>query len=147
LKERGLAAEAAAWDDPGVEWAAYDLAVLRSAWDYHARLDDFLAWARSVPRLANPAAAVEWNTDKRYLRDLAAAGVPVVPTTWVEPGGAWTPPAEGLVVVKPAVSAGGLDSGRYDLSIGQDVGHAKQTSHAQREDLRGRAAGMVLGSS
>ena len=34
---------------------------------------------RRVPRLANPADIVGWNTDKRYLRELAAAGIPVTP--------------------------------------------------------------------
>jgi glutathione synthase/RimK-type ligase-like ATP-grasp enzyme len=113
LKERGVQAEAAAWDDPAVDWAGYDLAVLRSTWDYATRLGEFLAWARRVPRLANPVAAVEWNTDKRYLRELAAAGVPTTPTTWVEPGGTWEPADDGPLVVKPSVSAGSIDSGRY----------------------------------
>jgi hypothetical protein len=76
LTERGIQAEAAVWDDPAVDWAAFDLAVIRSTWDYHGKLGDFLAWVRRVPRLANPATAVEWNTDKRYLRELAAAGIP-----------------------------------------------------------------------
>lgn len=114
LKERGIQAEAAAWDDPAVDWAGYDLAVLRSTWDYATRLGEFLAWARRVPRLANPVAAVEWNTDKRYLRELAAAGVPTVSTTWVEPGAdAWAAPTDGPIVVKPSISAGSIDSGRY----------------------------------
>lgn len=114
LGGRGVRVEAAVWDDPAVDWAAYDLAVIRSTWDYATRRDEFLAWARQVPRLANPAAAVEWNTDKRYLRELAAAGVRTVHTDWVEPGADWAADAgTGTVVVKPAVSAGGLDSGRY----------------------------------
>ena len=53
----------------------YDLVVLRSPWDYAPRRDEFVAWAASVPRLANPAGVVDWNTDKRYLAELAAAGV------------------------------------------------------------------------
>src|SRR3712207_4018119 len=102
LKERGLRAEPAVWDAPAVDWAAFDLAVLRSTWDYYQRRADFLAWAETVPRLLNPAAVLRWNTDKRYLRDLAAAGVPIVPTDWVEPGaGAWTATTDIMVVIKP----------------------------------------------
>jgi hypothetical protein len=111
-----VAVEPAVWDDPSVDWAVYDVAVVRSTWDYYPRRDDFLAWAARVPRLANPAPVLAWNTDKRYLCDLASAGVPVVPTTWIEPGELWTPPSTGEVVVKPAVSGGGVDTGRYDLS-------------------------------
>jgi hypothetical protein len=116
LKDRGITAEPAVWDDPDVDWAAYDLAVIRSTWDYYPRRAEFLAWAQRVPRLANPPAVLAWNTDKRYLRELAVAGVPTTPTTWIEPGQEWTPPAEGEVVVKPAISGGGLDTGRYDLT-------------------------------
>ena len=130
LKERGVQVEAAVWDDPDVDWAAYDLAVVRSTWDYYPRREEFLAWARRVPRLANPAAVLEWNTDKRYLRGLAAAGVATAPTTWVEPGAAWTPADAGEVVVKPAVSGGGNDTGRYDLADAEErrlaVAHARR---------------------
>ena len=116
LASHGIAAEPAVWDDPTVDWAAYDLAVLRSPWDYPARREEFLAWAARVPRLANPADVVAWNTDKRYLVDLATAGVPVVPTTWLDPGTPWTPPETGRIVLKPAVGAGSIDAGQYDCA-------------------------------
>lgn len=121
----GLDAEWRVWDDAAVEWASYDLVVVRSTYDYVPRRDDFTVWAASVPRLANPAGVLAWNTDKTYLRELAAAGVPVVPTWWLEPDGAgveagWPPgdwpAADGVVpdaVVKPAVSTGGQDTTRY----------------------------------
>lgn len=108
LRARGVDAEPAVWDDPAVDWAAYDLAVVRSAWDYAASRDEFVAWARSVPRLLNPADVIDWNTDKRYLGSLPRA----VATQFVEPGDLWKPPA-GEFVVKPAVSAGSRDTARY----------------------------------
>ncbi|MEU7871588.1 hypothetical protein [Dactylosporangium sp. NPDC049140] len=116
LAAQGVTAEPVAWDAPGVDWAAYDLAVVRNTWDYAKRRAEFVTWARSVPRLANPAKVIEWNTDKRYLRELAAAGIPIVPTTWVEPGDAFVPEGSGEIVIKPAVSAGSIDTGRYDLA-------------------------------
>jgi hypothetical protein len=124
LATRGVTVDPVPWDAPGVDWTAYPLAVLRSPWDYTGRRDAFLAWARSVPHLANPADVVAWNTDKRYLRELAAAGLPVVATSWVEPGRTWEPPGAGHWVVKPAVSAGGRDTGRYDLPRERDVAEA-----------------------
>ncbi len=102
----------ACWDDPSVDWAAFDVAIVRSTWNYHDHLDAFLAWARAtsrVTRLVNPVATLEWNTDKRYLADLAAAGLPVVPTTFVESGGTADDavvPLDGHLVVKPSVGAG-----------------------------------------
>lgn len=102
-----------AWDNPDVDWAAFDVAVLRSTWNYHDKLDEFLAWARAVSRvtrLVNPVKTVLWNTDKRYLADLAAAGFPVVPTTFVAPGEPLPAqpvvPLDGHLVVKPSVGAG-----------------------------------------
>jgi hypothetical protein len=117
LAQRGIEAVPATWDDPAVDWSAFDLVVLRSTWDYAPRRDEFVAWARRVPTLANRAEVVAWNTDKAYLRELAAAGVPVVPTQWLRPGDeSWQPRTDGEVVVKPAVSAGSLDTGRYQLA-------------------------------
>jgi glutathione synthase/RimK-type ligase-like ATP-grasp enzyme len=122
LAALGANAEPVVWDDPQADWAAYALTVIRSTWDYHQRRPEYVAWARSVPRLCNPAHVVEWNTDKTYLRDLVAAGVPVVPTAWVSGGSLsdvldehrWTD-----VVVKPTVSAGArntlhVTAGRLD---------------------------------
>jgi glutathione synthase/RimK-type ligase-like ATP-grasp enzyme len=116
LADRGIHAAAAVWDDPTVDWASFDLVVLRSSWDYAPRRSEFVAWARSVPRLVNPADVVTWNTDKSYLVDVAAHGVPVVDTRWIAPGDQWKPPDAGEWVVKPAVSAGSKDTGRYDLA-------------------------------
>lgn len=126
LEQAGVAVTVAVWDDPAVDWAAFDLVVLRNPWDYAPRRDEFVAWARSVPRLANSADVVAWNTDKRYLRELAAGhadgarsgkqGVPTVPTTWVAPGEAWSAPEGGEWVVKPAISAGSKDTGRYNCA-------------------------------
>lgn len=117
LRSLGVDVETPVWDDPAVDWPGFDLVVLRNPWDYARRREQFLAWAHAVPRLLNPAKVVEWNTDKVYLRELAAAGLPVVPTTWLTPD---EPPAElprrGEYVVKPSVSAGSADTGRYDLA-------------------------------
>ncbi|MBW6433996.1 hypothetical protein KZ829_09630 [Actinoplanes hulinensis] len=136
LRERGVAVDAVRWDDPVADWAAYDLAVLRSPWDYTARRDEFVDWAASVPRLANPADIVAWNTDKRYLSELETAGVPIIPTTFVGPGDDWTPPAEGQWVVKPTVSAGSQDTARYTLPGQADLAAA----HVERLTTAGRTA-------
>ncbi|MGR7002077.1 ATP-grasp domain-containing protein [Yinghuangia aomiensis] len=116
LAARGIAAEPAVWNDRSVDWDVYDLAIIRSTWDYIDHHAEFVAWAETVPRLANPADVVRWNSDKTYLRDLAAAGVPVVPTIWIEPDSTLTLPNEGRYVVKPAISAGSRNTGLYDMA-------------------------------
>jgi glutathione synthase/RimK-type ligase-like ATP-grasp enzyme len=111
LAQEGLEVEVHAWDAQ-VDWAAFDLVVIRTTWDYWDRHEQYLAWARSVPRLVNSAEVVAWNTDKTYLKRLEAAGIPTVSTTWISPGDAYALPLEAFVV-KPSVSAGARDTAAY----------------------------------
>lgn len=115
LRRAGARVRVAAWDDPSVDWAAPDVVLIRSTWDYIHRLPEYLTWLATCRRTANPPDVARWSTDKHYLTDLAAAGVPVVPTAFLEPGDAYDPgPGQGQVVVKPAVSAGAADTGRFE---------------------------------
>lgn len=120
----GFQARAVAWDDASVSWRRFDAVLLRSPWDYTERLPEFLAWCERVSGTAllfNPLPVIRWNTDKHYLSDLLATGVPVVPTVFVESD---AEPLEALqsfldgqpapeFVVKPAISAGARDTQRY----------------------------------
>ncbi|HZM81924.1 MAG TPA: hypothetical protein VFC19_39895 [Candidatus Limnocylindrales bacterium] len=133
LKALGIQPIPAVWNDKAVDWSSFDLVVLRSSWDYATWRPEFVEWAHSVERLRNPAAVVEWNTDKRYLAELAAGGAPVVPTTFVSPNDSWHPPAYDEYVIKPAVSVGSLDTGRYDASY-----RAQAVSHVARLQAAGR---------
>jgi hypothetical protein len=124
LSSLGVAAEAAVWTDPRIDYARYDLVVVRSTWDYHNQLDEFLAWAERVAAmtpLANAAQVLAWNTHKTYLRELGALGLPVVDTTWLDPGDTFTLPASGEYVVKPAVSAGSRNTNRYVVGEHDDL--------------------------
>lgn len=116
LRDAGADAAAVHWDDPAADWAGYDLVVIRSTWDYSWRAAEFVAWAEKTggaTRLANPAGVVRWNTDKRYLGDLAAAGVPVVPTAYLAPGDPVELPETHPYVVKPTSGAGARFAARY----------------------------------
>lgn len=110
--DAGLGVEVVRWDASDVDWGAYDLVVVRSCWDYTWRAQDFLAWAASVPRLRNRVEVLRWNADKAYLRDLAAAGCPVVPTAW-DPTSEEQLPVADEWVVKPSVSASARDTARW----------------------------------
>ncbi|MFJ3333222.1 RimK family alpha-L-glutamate ligase [Streptomyces sp. NPDC086766] len=112
----GAQAAAVEWDDPEADWAGFDLALIRSTWDYSWRAAEFLAWAErcgTLTRLANPPEVVRWNTDKRYLGQLAAAGVPTVPTRYLAPGEAAGLPDGHEYVVKPTSGAGARFAARY----------------------------------
>jgi hypothetical protein len=126
-------AEFAVWDDPEVEWEAYDRVVLRSVWDYSRRVDEFLGWCAAVGarRLRNPPELVAFDADKRYLGELRAR---TAPTTFVAPG---DPPPDlaGEVVVKPSVSAGARDTGRFGAAR-----HAEALALIERIRASGRVA-------
>ena len=114
LDVAGYDASLIPWDDPKHDWRADDLVVIRSTWDYTLRREAFLAWTRSVPRLLNSSEVVEWNTDKRYLQELADAGIPIVPTSWSQSAESLAAlPDCGEFVIKPTVSAGARDTRRF----------------------------------
>lgn len=155
LRERGVDAAPAAWDDPAVDWAGFDLVVLRSTWDYPANVAAFLAWIDRLPSVLNPAPALRWNVDKRYLAGLAALGLPVVPTVFVGPGEAFVPPSAPFVV-KPSVGAGSKDAARYgpgqEDAARQHVGRlhrggktAMLQPYLERVDRDGEAGLVFLG--
>ena len=113
------------WHDT-VDWSQYSAVFLRSPWDYHLRRDEFLEWLRNtsrVTRVLNPYEIVEWNSDKRYLGELVAAGIPVVPTRFVVSADESSlrdvlDEFGNDIVVKPSISAGSHDTQRYrDASL------------------------------
>jgi len=115
LAASGAEATAVVWDGEQPDWGELDLCLVRSTWDYHDKHERFLTWTRRVERataLHNPAGLIAWNSDKGYLRQLAEAGVPTVPTLWIDRGSDVDPAAllarEGWeeVVVKPVVDLG-----------------------------------------
>lgn len=110
LAAHGLHARWLSWDDPDTLTA--DLVILRATWDYIERLDEFLEWTTKVRNLVNAPEVVAWNTDKRYLVDLAEAGVPVIPSQFIAPGERVRIPS-GETVIKPSVGAGSVGAQRF----------------------------------
>jgi glutathione synthase/RimK-type ligase-like ATP-grasp enzyme len=138
LEAAGAEVSRLAWDDPTVDWQGFDLALLRSTWDYHHRLDEFLSWidrAGAATTVLNPPPLIRWNAHKSYLRDLAA---PQPPTVWLSPGQA---PELGArmaergwqtAFVKPAVGATAEGSLRFGLGELE-----RATAHVQELLARG----------
>jgi glutathione synthase/RimK-type ligase-like ATP-grasp enzyme len=112
------------WRRPQVEWRAYDAVVIRSTWDYVTDPDAFLDVLGEIERsgtpLFNELDLVRWNIRKTYLRDLAARGVPVVPTIWrdrLQPNEVSDLIEEvgtAEVVIKPVVGANASGTFRLD---------------------------------
>lgn len=110
------------WANPEIDWRRFDAIVIRQTWDYFERLDEFRTWIDRVEpltRVINPVEVMHWNCDKRYLIELADAGVPTVSTIVVERQEP-VPSLAGLLerhgfteaVIKPAVSGAGRETYR-----------------------------------
>jgi glutathione synthase/RimK-type ligase-like ATP-grasp enzyme len=114
LRASGHDAEVVVWHDPDVDWASFDLVVIRSTWDYFDRLDEYLGWAdhvAEVSRIINSPTIIRWNSHKGYLLELGEHGIPVLPTLALARGTA--DPVDRMVatgwdevVIKPAVDGG-----------------------------------------
>jgi glutathione synthase/RimK-type ligase-like ATP-grasp enzyme len=120
LARRDVVVAPRAWNGPEQDFDRFDLVVLRSNWDYHHELDAFVGWLDRLDdagvRVWNPTALVRWNLSKRYLLELAAAGIPTVPSVVLDGDAAarlrpvlaergWR-----HAVVKPLVSASAHDT-------------------------------------
>ncbi len=137
LEAIGIDAQPVSWSDSKVDWLAFDALVIRSPWDYFERAAEFMAWldARiaSGVQMCNSGETLKWNFDKRYLKDLAAAGVALVPTIFVacgeKPDIVSLARARGWdeIVVKPTISGGAYRTYRFRLSEAEkyrdDIAH------------------------
>ncbi|GHA71915.1 ATP-grasp domain-containing protein [Pontibacter akesuensis] len=114
LSQKGLNISLEIWDDPAVDWAKYDVVLLKAPWDYFEKINAFYAWLNKLEqlevRVLNPIKTVRWNADKRYLLELQEKGVGVVPTFWLEQGTSLNVAAvfeqlqASKLILKPAVS-------------------------------------------
>jgi glutathione synthase/RimK-type ligase-like ATP-grasp enzyme len=89
LEARGARVHAPRWNAPEVAWSGFDVAVVRTTWDYTADRDGFVAWADATAALTslwNAPEVLRWNTHKSYLLELEDRGAPVVPTAWLARG-------------------------------------------------------------
>ncbi|WP_221934890.1 ATP-grasp domain-containing protein [Georgenia yuyongxinii] len=134
LAERGVRAGVVPWG-AGTDWTTAGLTVVRSPWDYTEQPQDFLEWAHAAAAMApvvNPPNVLTWNAHKGYLAELAASGVPVVPTRFARrgaPGGELVATLAGFageVVIKPAVSAGAVGVLRVAADAPRALAHLGQ---------------------
>lgn len=109
LAARGVDVVFVPWEDavPRADIAAW---FVRSPWNYAAQAPAFLARLDRLRPLFNPMPLLLWNSDKRYLIELAEAEIDIIPSV-VAPRDHLVEIAESTgfeeVVIKPLVSAGG----------------------------------------
>lgn len=80
LARLGVEPVAVDWANPAVDWSGFDAVLIRTTWDYFQRYGEFLRWLRALPvPTINARPLLQWNSDKRYLLELANLGVDIVP--------------------------------------------------------------------
>ncbi|EIL93489.1 ATP-grasp domain-containing protein [Rhodanobacter spathiphylli] len=113
LEQRGVTPVSCVWNDPAIDWASFDAVLIRTIWDYYKHHADFIAWLDRLDRLGvatfNDSRVLRWNSDKRYLLELAAQAVATIPTRLAAAGElphvlASMPGQQ--VVIKPSISGG-----------------------------------------
>lgn len=125
FESQGFQTSHVIWTDTDIDWNQFDIALIRSTWDYVDKPELFLKVLSNINssscRLFNPFEAVRWNMDKHYLPELEKLGIPIIPTyplsgkdidtiyklfnenKWYD------------VILKPAIGLGASDSYRITL--------------------------------
>lgn len=132
FEAQGIQVSIEVWDDPTVNWAQFDLVLIRSTWDYSPRRAEFIDWLtrlETLTTLRNPVDVITWSSDKHYLNDLARNNVPIVPTTFFEVNDELVLPDDQFVI-KPSISAGSRDTYRLSADKTHEAIEAMNSIHA-----------------
>jgi glutathione synthase/RimK-type ligase-like ATP-grasp enzyme len=118
----GFEAVSIVWNEPNIDWNEFDIALIRSTWDYIDEAPQFLHVLSQIEssscKLFNPLNAVRWNIDKNYLFDLEKSGVAIVPTYLTSNHqlaslqNMFTERKWQTAILKPTLGTGGSDSYR-----------------------------------
>ncbi|MGE8433467.1 ATP-grasp domain-containing protein [Chryseobacterium joostei] len=136
LKGKGLDVVPTIWNDENVNWSSFDVAIIKSPWDYHNHLEEFLNWLERIEDLGvkvlNPAEIIKWNSDKHYLKDIAEKGLPVIPVEYLDKDSSFDNRFFDLfktdkLVVKPCVSAGAQNT----ITVSKDNFNERSTDIEQ----------------
>ena len=154
LRAEGFEAEVVVWHEE-VDWASFDLVVIRSTWDYFDRLEEFIDWAdrvNSVSRIINSPTVIRWNSHKGYLAELGEAGIPVLPSLALAKGAArsverMVATGWGEVVIKPAVDGGARGALKTAATSPAAADHLSRLTEAGDTIVQPYAPSVELGET
>jgi glutathione synthase/RimK-type ligase-like ATP-grasp enzyme len=144
LTEKGLNITKEIWNNEQVKWKNYDLAILKSPWDYFDLIEDFYAWLKKIEnlniKLLNPLEIVRWNADKHYLHDIENAGLNVTLSKFITKGDEvnllqyFEDFKTDQFIVKPAVSGGSKNTFKVTAANVDEINEKLKTL-VQLEDF------------
>ncbi|TFV97888.1 glutathione synthetase [Algoriphagus kandeliae] len=142
LKDLGFENEILPWSDPKIQWSDYDELLVKSVWDYFDYYPEFLEWLDRIDSLKIPVLndlkTIRWNSNKRYLIEMAEKGFPVISGLVLEKG---TKPdfsqiqkqmKSGLAVIKPLVSGGAKNT--FKVSVENWPEYASKLEELLKEE-------------
>ncbi len=131
-KTKGITIEPVIWSANDVDYSAFDFLVIRSCWDYHLHITEFLNWINFLKsqkvQLWNSIKVIKQNIHKFYLRELLQKGASLIPTEFITKNSSCSINAILLennwekAVIKPAISA----SAHKTYLIAKDEGSSAQ---------------------
>jgi glutathione synthase/RimK-type ligase-like ATP-grasp enzyme len=144
LKEKGLNIEKVIWNDRDINWGDYSLAILKSPWDYFDLIEEFYHWldhleAKKV-KLLNPIEVVRWNSNKKYLQEIEAAGLKIIPSAFINKKEDVTLKYffekfnTNKLIVKPCISGGAKNTFKVTAENVEEV-NQKLDQFIQNEDF------------
>ncbi|MFC1224793.1 RimK family alpha-L-glutamate ligase [Pedobacter sp. BG31] len=142
LKEKGLTIDLVIWNNPHINWEDYQVAILKSPWDYFDLIEDFYTWldllATKKVKLLNPINVVRWNSDKRYLKEIEAAGLKIIPSIFINKQNRvslkhfFDEFNTDKLIVKPCISGGAKNTFKVTIDHVEAVNH--QLNHLLQEE-------------
>lgn len=120
LRQQGIEVSVVPWTS-AIDWHEFSLVLIRSAWDYHTRYQEFLRWIQVLESqnvsVWNTPSTLRWNTDKTYLDRIVTDDIRIVPTIVV-------PDKQALpdnlpwdeVIIKPSIGASSYGVRRMNTS-------------------------------
>jgi len=144
LKSKDLTITKEIWNDKQVKWEEYDLAIIKSPWDYFDLIEGFYAWLAKLKnlniKLLNPIDILKWNADKHYLQDIEKAGLKVTPSVFLTKGDEincndyFKKFETEKIIVKPVVSGGSKNTFKVTAANADEI-NEKLKSLIEIEDF------------
>ncbi|MFF5384349.1 ATP-grasp domain-containing protein [Pedobacter suwonensis] len=133
LKEKELTIDLVIWNNPHINWEDYQVAILKSPWDYFDLIEDFYTWldllVTKKVKLLNPINVVRWNSDKRYLKEIEAAGLKIIPSIFINKQNRvslkhfFDEFNTDKLIVKPCISGGAKNTFKVTIDHVEAVNH------------------------
>ena len=122
LKSRKVEYNIIPWGAPNMNY--FDYSLIRSAWDYYKKPQQFVNWCKITPNLINNFKVVEWNHNKKYLIELSNIAN-IIPTIIFNKSKDNIMLCDNFnsskFIIKPCIGLGSIDTFLFDYDSYYDI--------------------------